>query len=284
MNINTLLVEDLCKAHIALTSKKELLAYCAQCIARHPAANGVDEAFLLRELQKRERKSSTGFGHGVAIPHARIDGMHNFVSFILTSKEGIAFNAVDNLPVKIFLILVGPEKSVQEHIKILALLSRTLCKEGIKEQLIAYEDTRSLSQRFKKELVTHVTRQENENNAPPVAEGDAQMALLLINVYEEDYLQQILESLLEYDIDGATIIDSSGMGQFLSATPLFGNFIGCMHQNKYHSKTIIAVANLRRVAPLFDEIENNLGNKEPHEAVSLLAMQIHTMRGSMSVV
>ena len=284
MNINTLLVEDLCQAHITLTSKKELLTHCAQCIACHPAANGVSEVLLLRELQKRERKSSTGFGHGVAIPHARIDGMHSFVFFILTSKEGIAFNAVDNLPVKLFLILVGPEESVQEHIKILALLSRTLCKEGVKEQLIAYEDAHSLAQRFKKELVTHVTKQTHKNNTPPIAKGGVQMALLLINVYEEDYLQQVLESLLEYDIDGATIIDSSGMGQFLSAAPLFGNFIGCMHQNKYHSKTIIAVANLHRVEPLFDEIENNLGNKEPHEAVSLLAMQIHTMRGSMSVV
>lgn len=289
MDAKSFLAAELCEADIVATTKKGLLEYSAERLATHPATKGISRDTLLHELQKRERQTSTGFGDQVAIPHARIEGMSEFVVFVLTSKEGIPFRATDGLPVKLFLISVGPEERVEDHLKILALLSRTLCKEGVKDLLIAHTDSAALYQQVEREIEQHLAA--NTIPTTPRAASDSKRkagaagSLMLINVYEEDYLQQVLESLLEYGITGATIIDSTGMGQFLSEAPLFGNFIGCMRQNRYHSKTVIAIAeDARAVERLFDEIERNVGEERKYEIVSLLAMPIQTMRGSMSAV
>jgi len=277
-----ILAEALCEAHIAISSKKELLKYSAECVTRHPSASHISQEVILKELVARERASSTGFGNEVAIPHARIKGMSVFILFALTHTEGIGFNAIDKAPVKLFLVLIGPEERVQEHIKILALLSRTLSKEGVKEKLIAETKSDALAHSLKEELAAHDAIITSQEKAP--ATTRKKMTLLIINLYEDQYLQQILESLLEYNIDGATIIDSSGMGQFLSEAPLFGNFMGCMLQNRYHSKTIMAVADTATVETLFDEIEQGIKAKNMHEIISLFAIKIEALRGSMSVV
>lgn len=288
MALQSFLADQLCEAHIVASTKKEFLAHVAAQLAIHPATKMVSQEFLLRELQKREKKTSTGFGNEVAIPHARIKGMTEFVSFILTSKEGIPFGAIDKLPVKLFFVLVGPEERVEDHIKMLALLSRTLCKEGVKDRFIVQTDSAELYRQTEEEIEKHVVAIRGESaHAGDAIKSDegSHASLILINVYEEEYLQQVLESLLEYGVTGATIIDSTGMGQFLSEAPLFGNFIGAMRQNKYHSKTIIAVAdNSGVVGELFNEIERNIGEKRKYEIVSLFAMKLHAVRGSMSAV
>lgn len=288
MSLQSFLADYLCETHVAPTTKKEFLAYAAAQLATHPATKMVSRELLLRELQKREKKTSTGFGNEVAIPHARIKGMTEFVSFVLTSEQGIPFGAIDKVPVKLFFILVGPEERVEDHIKMLALLSRTLCKEGVKEQLVAQTDSAQLYRQVETEIMKHISviAGSGKQTADVVkSSGGAGASLMLINVYEEEYLPQILESLLEYGITGATIIDSTGMGQFLSEAPLFGNFIGAMRQNKYHSKTIIAIAENSSVTEeLFNEIERNVDEKRKYEIVSLFAMQLYSVRGSMSAV
>ena len=81
------------------------------------------------------------------------------------------------------------------------------------------------------------------------------MSLLFLVLYNEDCVEEVLEVFLEYGIEGATILDSSGMGKFISSTPLFGNFIGCMHQNKHHSKTILTLVSTPHIPALVRAIE-----------------------------
>lgn len=284
MQVGSFLSEELCEVHISATTKKEVLRYSAERLASHPATKGLSAEMLFRELQKRERQTSTGFGNEVAIPHARINGMTEFIAFVMTSKQGVPFHATDGLPVKLFFVLVGPEERVRDHIKILAVLSRTLCKEGIKEQLLDQDEAPGLYKQVEGEIQEHIATIAPADSAARTTHEKGDSALILINVYEEDYLQQVLESLLEYGITGATIIDSAGMGRFLSEAPLFGNFIGFMRQNRYHSKTIIATANSNTVESLFNEIEQNIGEDKKYEIVSLFALPLHSMRGSMSAV
>jgi len=92
---------------------------------------------LLRALQQREQLHSTGVGDGVALPHAR-EALVGVVDHALIvfgrHAQGIAFGAIDNVPARLFFLLVAP--SVTEHLAILARLSRLLREARLRQDLL----------------------------------------------------------------------------------------------------------------------------------------------------
>lgn len=95
---------------------------------------------LLRALQEREDLCSTGIGEGIAIPHAR-NGLVGLVdeSIIVFGRhpKGIAFNAVDSLPARLFFLLVAP--TVTRHLAILARLTLLLRDSRLRQMLLSAE-------------------------------------------------------------------------------------------------------------------------------------------------
>ncbi len=79
---------------------------------------------ILESLLDREKLGSTGLGHGVAIPHVKIDGLQGSVSLLARSKEGVDFNAVDGEAVHIFFLLISSSKDAEGHLSILQWISR----------------------------------------------------------------------------------------------------------------------------------------------------------------
>ncbi len=82
----------------------------------------------------REKLGSTGIGKGVAIPHGRLDGIEQTVAIIVTNREAINFDAIDNRPVDIFVALLVPGNQCEQHLKTLAkiadkLKDKQLCKQ-----------------------------------------------------------------------------------------------------------------------------------------------------------
>ena len=83
-----------------------------------------NEEVVYDVLLDRERLASTGVGSGVAIPHGRYDGFAEL-------RAAVDFEAVDGLPVKIIVGIVGPRSMPQKHLAALAGVSRVL-REGAK--------------------------------------------------------------------------------------------------------------------------------------------------------
>ena len=75
---------------------------------------------ILEALHKREELASTGIGHGVAVPHARIDGIGESRAAFLRLARPVDFNAADGEPVDLVLALVVPAHYVQQHLEFLA--------------------------------------------------------------------------------------------------------------------------------------------------------------------
>ncbi len=91
------------------------------------------------------------------------------------------------------------------------------------------------------------------------------MKLLVFILNDEEYLEEVLQAYVEAGVTGATIIDSEGMGRFLTyEVPLFAGFKEFMKGNKPYNKTIISVirneATIERVKALVDEIVGELEN------------------------
>jgi nitrogen regulatory protein P-II 1 len=91
------------------------------------------------------------------------------------------------------------------------------------------------------------------------------MKLLVFILNDEEYLEEVLQAYAEAGVTGGTIIDSEGMGRFLTyEVPLFAGFKEFMKGNKPYNKMIISVirneATIERVKALVDEIVGELEN------------------------
>ena len=99
------------------------------------ASYGLDADLVLEHLEERERLGSTGFGRGVAIPHARISGVSRPVSVLRKLRQPADFAAADGLPVDIVFGLLSPENSGATHLHALAAISRLMRDERVHEAL-----------------------------------------------------------------------------------------------------------------------------------------------------
>jgi nitrogen PTS system EIIA component len=85
-----------------------------------------DKNKLTELLMQREALGSTAIGQGVAIPHAKFDGVKQLVAAFGLSHKGIDFDSLDGEPAYIFFLLVAPQDSAGPHLKALARISRLL--------------------------------------------------------------------------------------------------------------------------------------------------------------
>jgi len=90
------------------------------------AVAGLDPKSVTDRLAAREKLGSTGFGGGVAIPHAKLDGIAAPVGLFVRLGQPIAFDAVDDLPVDLVFALLSPTGAGSDHLKALARVSRQL--------------------------------------------------------------------------------------------------------------------------------------------------------------
>jgi len=95
---------------------------------------------LLRALQEREQLCSTGIGDGIALPHARnalVGLVDQTVIVFGRHPAGIPFGAIDDVPARLFFLLVAP--TVNQHLQVLARLSRLLRDPKLRQNLLRAE-------------------------------------------------------------------------------------------------------------------------------------------------
>jgi len=102
--------------------KRELLGRLVDNVKqRQPEIN---EAALLERLVAREEEVTTGIGHGVAIPHATLEGLAQALCVVAQIPEGLDFLALDASPVHVVFMLLSPPGATGEHIRLLARIAR----------------------------------------------------------------------------------------------------------------------------------------------------------------
>jgi len=89
----------------------------------------------LDALIKREELGSTAIGKGVAVPHARLDGIERILIAFGHSKEGIAFHALDGEAVHLVFLVVAGHGNSEEYVGVMERISRLLRKEDFRRFL-----------------------------------------------------------------------------------------------------------------------------------------------------
>ncbi|KRK65489.1 fructose-like phosphotransferase system subunit EIIA [Companilactobacillus tucceti DSM 20183] len=85
-----------------------------------------DKSELVKDYLEREEESTTGFGNGVAIPHALSNNIKSATILFGRSSSDIEWDSLDGKPVNTFISLLVPDDQADEHLKLLAKLSRKL--------------------------------------------------------------------------------------------------------------------------------------------------------------
>jgi nitrogen PTS system EIIA component len=107
----------------------------AEMSAGMAAVHGLDARRVLEALNDRERLGSTGVGEGVAIPHARVEGIDRPVGGFARLLEPADFDAIDERPCDLVFMLLAPQDAGAEHLKALARVSRLFRQEPVRVAL-----------------------------------------------------------------------------------------------------------------------------------------------------
>lgn len=133
--VTELLSPERVKVPLESIDKIGLIGELAQLLAR--VSDVPEEADAIRKaVLEREKVLSTGIGDGVAIPHGKSGRVGELVLVAGVTREPVDFDALDGRPVRVVLMLVGPESAACLHVKVLSRISRLLRHRGLRERLI----------------------------------------------------------------------------------------------------------------------------------------------------
>ncbi len=141
MDLSSILLPGAVKVVGQLSSKKRLFQDLGDVAA---SVYGLNADTAVDAMLERESLGPTGVGKGIALPHARIESLDEVIGIFLRTEKPLEFDAVDRQPVDLIFALLAPAESVVDHLKALALVSRTLRDPGVCAKLRANGDPATL--------------------------------------------------------------------------------------------------------------------------------------------
>jgi len=90
---------------------------------------------LVRRVMDREKRGSTGFGRGVAVPHVKHPRITTMTAAVGLSSTGIEFASLDRAPVYTVFLLLSPEDRPEEHLKAMEVIFKNLSKDAFRRLL-----------------------------------------------------------------------------------------------------------------------------------------------------
>ena len=144
MLVSDLLSPERVLPDVRATSKKRLLEIISEALVQHDASLNAREIF--ESLCARERLGSTGLGHGVAIPHGRVNSSAGPQAVFVRLSKPLAFDAVDGQPVDLLFALAVPENCTSDHLNLLAQIAERFSDEELLEELREADDANELVQ------------------------------------------------------------------------------------------------------------------------------------------
>jgi PTS system nitrogen regulatory IIA component len=141
MELSKILKPEAVKTLSACTSKKRMFHDLGDIAL---SAYGFETSEVIDALLNRENLGPTGVGHGIALPHARLADVDSVCGMFLRLEKPIDFDAVDRQPVDLIFALLAPESAGVDHLKALALVSRTMRDPDTQAKLRANSDSATL--------------------------------------------------------------------------------------------------------------------------------------------
>jgi PTS system nitrogen regulatory IIA component len=126
------------------TDKPSILKELSSVLVKPCQVMSVEE--LLQVLLDREKLGSTGIGEGIAIPHGRLKKLKRFFISFGRSLKGVDFDSIDQKPAQIFFLVMAPENSAVDNLKLLGRIVTLLKEPSFKRRLMEGPSQKELFQ------------------------------------------------------------------------------------------------------------------------------------------
>ena len=126
ISVDSILLTD--KVH----SKKRALETASKLLAQSSA---LDADSIFSQLIERERLGSTGIGHQIALPHARLSSATQLQACCILLAKPIDFDSLDDQPIDVLIALIIPDNENNEHLQTLSKIARMFSNDDIGEAL-----------------------------------------------------------------------------------------------------------------------------------------------------
>lgn len=146
MNTGKLFSQDCIAQNLHAVSKKQLFQELAELAIKcsNFDSDKCNVRGIVAAVSERERLGSTGVGYGVAIPHARLDGIDEIRAVFARLETPIDYESIDERPVDLVVLLLAPAGASSLHLKALAQVSRLMRHEDMRERLRNAPDAEAL--------------------------------------------------------------------------------------------------------------------------------------------
>lgn len=275
MDMLKMLHSDSCQPNIPAANKQAALETLADLALKHPDAAEVSRDVLMKRLLEREEQGSTGIGNQLAIPHCQVPGLKQFVIALATSAKGVDYEAIDGKKARLFFMILAPEGEAASHLKVLAHISRTLSLPGVRPEILAAPTRLALFEAFMSKANPEGTAELKKRE---------EMSLLTLILFDKDLIYDVLEMFLQKGIEGATINDSYGMGEYISNVPLFAGFLGFMNDRTNRSKTLKALIPTAAMNSIVEGIEAITGDLDKKQGAALFITPVQLWKGTMKMM
>jgi PTS system nitrogen regulatory IIA component len=152
MELTDILTEESVIVCTGLKTKREVLEKLAQQAAE---LTGQPADPIFTALSDRESLGSTGLGNGIAIPHGKFPGLRSVTAVFARLDKPVEFDAVDDQPVDLVMMLLAPLGAGADHLKALARVARVLRTESVVDQLRRSIDPKQLYAALTRPVATH---------------------------------------------------------------------------------------------------------------------------------
>jgi PTS system nitrogen regulatory IIA component len=138
MEVNEFINQNLIKMNLESKDKDSVIKEMIEIMAKNDVIT--DQKEVIKKAMEREEKGTTGVGKGVAIPHVKSDAVKRPAVAFGRSDAGIDYGSMDEKLSHLFFLITVPEESHDEHLKLLAQLSRNLVHDDFRDSLLEAED------------------------------------------------------------------------------------------------------------------------------------------------
>lgn len=147
MALIDLIEESVVRAPLTSTGKEAVIRELVDVLVA--AGKITDAQTVLKAVQDREAKGSTGLADGVAVPHGKTVAARELTIAIGVSPEGIEFGSMDGQPARLFFLILAPPDQTGPHIEALAEIARISRSKAFCSSLVACRDAAELVRMFK---------------------------------------------------------------------------------------------------------------------------------------
>lgn len=134
MDICNLLDRSTIVRGLEVDDKKELINKVVDLL--EPKVSSEQLERIRTSVFERESIMSTGVGKQLAIPHGKCDSIDEILASFAILDDSVEFDSIDDQPVKIVFLLVGPQEKSGQHIKLLSRISRLMNSSTFREKLL----------------------------------------------------------------------------------------------------------------------------------------------------